>query len=120
MTEERRHGEPVRETADHRCLRRRANDADPGIARLEKPRDDEDHGRGNEQRRCPTLHAVESRLTSCFVLQELHSCGAQPRRVTRDRSTRCVDVPVGTSTKSTTFFPSISRGVTTTVRPAPL
>src|SRR5690242_8832392 len=120
MPEERGDREPVSQTTDHRGFGGRPYDRDPRIPRLQELRDREDHGRRDEQHRRSPLHTVELCLTSRFVLQELHSCGAQPPRVTRDRSTSCVDAPVGTSTTSTTFFPSISRGVTTTVRPLPV
>ena len=59
VPEQRCDREPVRETADHRRLGRRANEPEPRELSLEHERDDENHGRADEQTRRPPLHAVE-------------------------------------------------------------
>ena len=67
MSEERRHGEPVGQTAHHSRLCRRADDGKPRPARFERASDDEQHGRENEQTGGAALHRVERFLPRCLV-----------------------------------------------------
>ncbi len=46
--------------------------AEPRPARLERARDDEEHGGRDEQQRRATLHRVELRLARRLVVQDLH------------------------------------------------
>ena len=131
------HGKPVGESADHRGLRRRADDAEPMVARLERARDDEQHHRGDEQQRRPSFHRVELRLARRLVGEDLHRHRPARRRrtarklrlrrrrlddrhrgvtLTLEKSTSFVLEPAGTSTYSTTGRPSISRTLTSIVR----
>src|SRR5512146_1698493 len=127
MTEQRGHGEPVGEPADHGRLHRRAHDAEPREAGLEHASDDEQDGGGNEQKRRAALHRVELRLTRRFVVHDLHAASADRPRwrggrgwnrtagsgrlghrgvtFTLAKSTMSRLAPTGTSTYSTTGRP---------------
>jgi hypothetical protein len=67
MAKQRGHGEPVRETANHRGLRGRAHVSQPRVLRLKHARDHEDDRRRDEQTRCAVLHLAQTALSLQLV-----------------------------------------------------
>ena len=87
MAEERRDREPVGEPADHRRFHRRAHDAEPRLARLERARDDEQH-RG-ARRAAASRGASSSRAAPGASPRRARICIARGPRGAGGGASRC-------------------------------